>query len=237
MKTFWLGQHGGPPTDLLNGAIGLAAILLVAGWIFTRWQRDRHRFALMQLALEKGVTRFPGTPPYWVMSLRQGVTLTAVGVGLMVVGGGAWSLSSRVEMPKETAVVPALTAPTTRPAREGAQPEPERRPGPGDEWNRPPHLRNGPPGGPEDNEGPEGPRGPRHEPGRGPAFDPQQPPPPQPEHPHESPDRERWHRAEAQRTIGLTSVGVGFILTLLGLVRIGFAKIEQTHVKETDELG
>ena len=53
------------------------------------WQRDRERFSLMKTALEKGVTRFPGTPPYWLVSLRQGVTLSAVGIGLVGAGGGA----------------------------------------------------------------------------------------------------------------------------------------------------
>lgn len=249
-----IGQHGGPPSDMLGAGIGVAAVLLVVGWAITRWQRDRQRFALMQTALEKGVTRFPGTPPYWLVSLRQGVTLTAVGVGLMVVGGGAWGLTANVEMPAATPA-PALTAPASQatpqaaPKTPAAPTETPAEPNPPHEgWNHAPHFQGGPPPeGPEDRDGPGGePRGPHRDlppdqqgpHGRG--FDrgpnPEMAGPPQRE-PHESPDRERWHRAEAQKTIGLVSVGMGFILTLLGLVRIGFAKIEQNYTRDSDDLG
>src|SRR5665213_607854 len=91
-------QPAPPPFDVLSTALGVAAVLLVIGWSITRWQRDRERFSLMKTALEKGVTRFPGTPPYWLVSLRQGVTLSAVGIGLVGAGGGAWWLAHNVPM-------------------------------------------------------------------------------------------------------------------------------------------
>ncbi len=110
------------PHDLLSILLGAAAVLLVAGWTFTRWQRDRLRFDLMRSALEKGVTRFPGTPPYWLVSLRQGVTLVAVGVGLGLAGGTAWWVVRDTPLPKGLAVS------TTQPARVEREQEPEDRP-------------------------------------------------------------------------------------------------------------
>jgi hypothetical protein len=47
---------------------------------------------------------------------------------------------------------------------------------------------------------------------------------------------ERWHWAQAQQTVGLVSAGVGMVLMLLGLVRIGFARIEQHYVSESDPI-
>jgi hypothetical protein len=90
--------------DFLGGSLGVAAILLVGGWIALRWQQDRHRFQLMQTALEKGITRFPDTPPYWLVSMRQGLTMLAVGIALAVVGGGAFWLGHQTPMPEMNAV-------------------------------------------------------------------------------------------------------------------------------------
>ena len=45
---------------------------------------------------------------------------------------------------------------------------------------------------------------------------------------------EQWHAARAQQTIGLISIGVGFILVLVGIVRVGFAKVEQRVTLESE---
>jgi hypothetical protein len=196
---------------LLSIGLSIAAVILVGGWLATRWHRDRMRFALMRAALERGVTRFPGTPPYWLVSLRQGVTLAVLGCGLGVLGTGAWLMVRDVQMP-----LPPQFA-TTQPTE--SQPEaPEEQ------------L---PPPRPEDRDFIHPPR-----PGEPPLRREDRSPPPRQDrpanHPHD-PAMERWHRAQAQQTIGLVSVGVGFILLLLGVVRIGFAKIEQRYVTDTDD--
>ena len=43
---------------------------------------------------------------------------------------------------------------------------------------------------------------------------------------------ERWHRIQTQRTIGLVAICAGSILTLLGLVRIAFARMERRYSTE-----
>ena len=88
-----------PVADLLGGGIGIAAVALVAGWVFLTWQRDRHRFVLMQTALEKGINRFPDAPPFWLVSLRQGLTMAALGMALLAVGAGAYWLGHSATPP------------------------------------------------------------------------------------------------------------------------------------------
>ena len=96
----------GQVVDFVGGSLGIAAILLVVGWVVLRWQQDRHRFRLMQTALEKGITRFPDSPPYWLLSLRQGLTMLAIGFAMALVGGGAFWLGHQTPMPDTDAIVP-----------------------------------------------------------------------------------------------------------------------------------
>lgn len=170
-------MHGfGPLGDILGGSLGVAAVVLVVGWILLTWQRDRNRFALMRTALEKGITRFPDAPPFWLVSLRQGITTLALGLALGGVGAGAFWLGHGVAMPSDASI--AATATT--------EPEPP-------------------------------PPGPGHHPPRPPVPNPQM---------------ERWHQAQTQVTVGLTSIGIGIILSFVGLVRIVFARAEQTYAAE-----
>ncbi|HWE02418.1 MAG TPA: hypothetical protein VG326_08390 [Tepidisphaeraceae bacterium] len=226
----FVAQQPAPPFDMLSTALGVAAILLVIGWSITRWQRDRERFALMQTALEKGVTRFPGTPPYWLVSLRQGVTLSAVGVGLMIAGGGAWWLGRGVPMANtvaESTVAPASPS-QNPPDRDLDHSPPPEAPPPFDPENRGPGHR-----GPSPRE--DGP--PESHPPHGDRLRGDQSP-----HGQSRPDRmlhdqqhERWHQAQAQQTIGLVSAATGLILLLVGVVRVGFAKVEQRFAAESDD--
>jgi len=88
------------PVDVFAGALAAAAaLLIVGGAVLLRWQRNRHHFALMQAALEKGITSFPGQPPFWLLSLRQGITTITLGIALIVVGAGAWAIGHGVEQP------------------------------------------------------------------------------------------------------------------------------------------
>jgi hypothetical protein len=59
-----------------------AAAILVGGTILLRFQRDRHHFLLAHMALERGITTFPGAIPGWLLSLRVGVLTLVLGLGL-----------------------------------------------------------------------------------------------------------------------------------------------------------
>jgi hypothetical protein len=51
----------------------------------------------------------------------------------------------------------------------------------------------------------------------------------QPPHPNESPAVEQWHRAQDQKALGNLAIACGFILALLGFVRIIFAFAERKY--------
>jgi hypothetical protein len=169
----------GPLAEFLGDSLGIAAVLLVAGWLVLRWQQDQHRFVLMRTALEKGITRLSDAPPFWLLSIRQGVTMAALGVALAVVGGGSFWLGRQVPIPKAEARL-SVDAPPPPP-----QPD-------------------------------EGLRGPER-----------RPPPPRP-----NPEMERWHQAQVEQTAGLGSVGIGFILLVVGVVRIVFAQAERQYAQQ-----
>lgn len=168
-----------PLAEFLSGSLGIAAILLVAGWLVLRWQQDQHRFVLMRTALEKGITRLSDAPPFWLLSIRQGVTMVALGLALAVVGGGSFWLGRQVPMPSAEARLNV----------------------------------DAPPPPPQPDEGLRGPE--------------RRPPPPRP-----NPEMERWHEAQVEQTAGLGSVGIGFILLAVGIVRIAFAQVERQYAQQ-----
>jgi hypothetical protein len=195
------------PEVLTSGGIAVAAVVLAIGWVCILWRRDAQRFQLMQLALEKGVTRFPNTPPFWLLSLRQGVTVLALGIALCGVGAGALLIVRDVPEPTAQQQMQAM---------------------PGQRFDQ---MRDNPPDG-----GPGGPAGqpfpppddqfaPNPRDNRNP---PRQPPPP----PMAVPAVENWHRAQATRTIGLLSLGCGAVLLVLGIVRMGFSVVERAAADE-----
>jgi hypothetical protein len=81
-----------------------AAVLVVCGYILLQWQRNRYRFRLMQTALERGITDYFEGPPFWLISLRQGIAVLALGIGLIIVGAVAYILAQRVEPPEQPTV-------------------------------------------------------------------------------------------------------------------------------------
>lgn len=52
---------------------------------------------------------------------------------------------------------------------------------------------------------------------------------PQVRPPRPDPVDERWHEARAEKTIGLTAIGCGVILSMLGIARLGFARVERRY--------
>ena len=157
-----------------------AAILVIGGYILLQWQRNRHRYELMRAALEKGITVFPDRSPYWLLSLRQGAAILALGVGLLVVGGVGYAMFHEVQPPDVSIAQSSMTAID----KELSSPR-----------------------GPEEKLNP--------------------PRPDRPKPPIPNPVLERWHRAENQKTVGLVTMGCGAVLMLLGIVRIGFARVER----------
>ena len=155
--------------NFLLGSFGIvAAVLLIGGSTVLRSQRARHRFELSKLALQNG-TPLPEGPPLWLASRRRALSILALGVGLMVVGAGAWWLGSGATQPAETA----------RPVPVAELPDPHGRPRP----------------------------------------------------PAPSPEIEAWHSAEERLAIGQTAAGCGVILTILGLVRLGYTGAEKRHAE------
>jgi hypothetical protein len=90
---------------ILGGAL---ALLIIGGGLLLMWQRMRLGHRLMQSAIERGITSFPGVPPVWLISMRQGVTTLALGVALAGFGAVVFGAADRVPMPANG---PAMTQP------------------------------------------------------------------------------------------------------------------------------
>lgn len=177
--------------DALAGGFGVAAaILLIGGAVMLRWQRNRLQYALLQAALEKGGPPFPAGAPLWLTSLRQGVMILVLGVGLAVCGAAAYQVASHVAMPANT-VSADLPSKISQDDDGPPPPPPAPRESPNEHEALPGHHR---------------------------------PPPPRPD-----PATERWHRAQDQMAVAEIAVGGGFILVLLGIVRIVFAFAERKY--------
>jgi hypothetical protein len=175
----------GPAGDTFAGALGVTmAAVLVGGPLALRWQRNRHHFILAQAALAKGITRFPKGPPFWLLSLRQGITALTLGVGLLIVGSVACGLTWRIDPPAVATGPMATTSPA------------------------------------------------------GVAFAPETPPP-RPGHdapPGPNLAVEEWHRLQEINSLGLMMVGSGFILSLLGVMRIAFAATERRYWRDEEQV-
>ncbi len=133
--------------DSLAVGFGVAAaVLLVGGSLLLRWQRARLRFALAKIALEKGTPLFPGAPPLWLMSLRQGIMLIALGIGLMAIGAVAVADAKKVPDPPDSIMnkIQPLPEPPGGGGRPGFDGPPEGRPDDGGPDFRPPRQGRGP---------------------------------------------------------------------------------------------
>ena len=104
-----------------------AAIILAGGYVVLQMQRDRHRFQLALAALEQGVSNSSAGPPYWLASLRQGVAILVLGLGLMVVGAVAYRLASDIAPPSAASLAKAAAA-AERPGEPPPPPPRVRRP-------------------------------------------------------------------------------------------------------------
>jgi len=97
----------------------------------------------MQAAVERGITEFPNAPPNWLISLRQGVAILALGVGLLIVGGVAYALTQGIQ-PPEPPSAQSIVAGSQMEAAESQAPGHERPkpPGPNPAMERWHHAQN-----------------------------------------------------------------------------------------------
>jgi hypothetical protein len=164
-----------------------AAVLVVGGAIFLRFQRDRYHFLLMKAALEKGITAFPESVPAWLISMRIGVIALALGLGLACTGLLLYVSADALD--KLPASVARQASDVPLPPGYAAAPAPQP---------------------PEENR--------------------QLPPPRDELRPRPNPEMERWIRIQTQRAAGIVAASIGGILTLLGIVRILFARLEKRYM-------
>ena len=121
-------------------AVGIG-IAVVATFLL-RWYRMRQEFILMRLALERGLNPQLIPPqPQWLISLRQGLMIIALGVGLLTAGAIGWSMAAKVQRPQQIdllnnptsalgAIIPDALLDPGPPGGRGAGPEGQRPPRP-----------------------------------------------------------------------------------------------------------
>jgi len=183
----------------------LITVAAIIAFALITWQRDQSRFTLARMALERGLGGVPGMVPPWVISLRNGLSTLTLGIALIVVGLVALGIARKVHPPAEAAVI--AVAPATAPATEPvALPMPPEPPAPA----QPPAPQ-------------------EHAPDARPPHAPHPPRPPGPPLAPPSPAMEQWRTAQERETMGLVSLAVGFILTLLGLVRVLVSRVEKRY--------
>lgn len=97
-------------------SFGIAsAFLLIAAYVFLRWQQNRHQLELAKLSLERGYGLALSESVAWLDALRRAVGATAVGLGLVIAGGLIWYNASATPMPEEnyTAIELSQAEPTS----------------------------------------------------------------------------------------------------------------------------
>jgi hypothetical protein len=110
--------------QIAGTAFGIAAALIIAGgWVFLQYRRDQMHYKVITLALDRGLQTLPGSVPSWVRSLRQGVLILLLGVGVLAAGILFHVEAGYVdEMPVNPRVEVPPTAPATPPGTLAALP-------------------------------------------------------------------------------------------------------------------
>ncbi len=204
--------------------IWITALVAIIGGFFMKILRDQQRYRLMRVALERGDGTLPGGMPIWAVSFRQGVKLASLGAALVAAGIFVWLVTPNVGIAHGDKVATALPAPPPpppahRPAkRKGASAAPARgshrlsrphrplpprimRPGMMGPWHRGFGMH---------------PRGPF---GHGWPHPMMRGPP--------TPRMARAQMAANQRLAAVTSIAVGIVFGVLGLVRLALARWER----------
>jgi hypothetical protein len=102
--------------QIASTAFGITAALIIAGgWVFLQYRRDQLHYKVVTLALDRGLQALPGSVPAWIRSLRQGILILLLGVGLLGAGivfyaAAGWvdemPANPRVEVPPTPAGAP-----------------------------------------------------------------------------------------------------------------------------------
>ncbi len=108
--------------EAFAAGIAIAVAIVVVGTLGLKWYRVRQEFLLMRIAMEKGLTPMPPVLPQWLISLRQGLMIVALGASLAVFGGVGWNLATKVPMPASVAV--EEPPPPPEPRNEPGPPKP-----------------------------------------------------------------------------------------------------------------
>ncbi len=219
----------------------VVGVVLPALWV--KWQNDRQRFALLKMAIEKGMTSLPLGLPIWLVSLRQGVLVFVAGLAPLIIGGFTLRMAGTIPAVRghhniaksiiyRVANPPAaITQPKSVQGGPSGQSTPPMAGNSGSitapQWNGPERGAGGWPGGMRPGSGPGNspwPSRPGMRPRRGRRFGP--------------PFFNRHaHDVMVRQNAGLALLGVGLGLCLLGLVRIAFAFLERRYTTDRPAAG
>jgi hypothetical protein len=229
---------------LVIGAVGVFVIIA---------QRDYQRYKLQKAAVEKGLSLLPTGAPIWLASLKTGILVLALGIGLITMGSiGLANLPDPKNMrPPERqnemqnkGPAPATRPDDTQPNAQVTQGQPQQFPG--DNFQRPGGPGPGGPGpnGPPNGPGPGGPRlgrdGQPLPPHLQPGFVPQgQFDGPGPRDPRDlqrpvdggGPKPNPIADAADARRVCHWAIGAGGVLAIVGFALTFFALFERKHVK------
>ena len=111
--------------QIASTAFGVAAAFIIAGgWVFLQYRRDQLHYKVVTLALDRGLQALPGSLPPWMRSLRQGILILLLGVGVMASGilfreearvVSDIPANAQVEVPPPPPGYPSVVAATTPP--------------------------------------------------------------------------------------------------------------------------
>jgi hypothetical protein len=129
--------------QIAGTAFGISAALIIAGgWVFLQYRRDQMHYKVITLALDRGLQTLPGSVPSWVRSLRQGILILLLGVGVLAAGVLFRVEAGNVaEMPASPRVEIPPTAPAPQPGTMAAPPRPAPPPANLPRWERMEQLK------------------------------------------------------------------------------------------------
>ncbi len=157
-----------------------AAFFVVGGFLLLQWQKNRYRYQLLRIAVERGDPMWSFDTVDWLGSLRRAVATLVLGIGLACIGTFLWTQRPLAAPPPERMA-------ETNSAETGHRSDVS-------VTEQVAHMIG--------------------------VNQPKRPP-------HKSPEHEAWERLQKQQAIGLSFLGAGVLLVLIGTVNCGFAWIER----------
>lgn len=128
--------------EAVAAGFGAAVAMVLLGTFVLRWYRMRQEYALLRIAMEKGIApQMNPALPQWLISLRQGVLIATLGLAIAGIGAISWNMASGIEKP-EPQGISAATLPAE--INEPAPPPPPPQAEPGRRGGRGPEPRDNP---------------------------------------------------------------------------------------------